>query len=368
VSGELLTAAMIVRDEEPHLADCLRSLEGVVDDVVVVDTGSVDRSLEIARSLGARAVELPWSGDFSRARNLSLDLAEGRWILYIDADERLRPVARDTVEALLTEPDEVAFRLLLRPFTHFTPYREYRLWRNDPRIRFEGTIHEKVVPTIHKVAADEGRPIGSCDLELHHVGYDGDQSRKHARNLPLLRAQLASEPDNVFNWWHLGKVLLALGETAEAEQAFLRGVELTRRGLGGPHGGQAYAELALLRQERGDDVDELVDEALQRHPDNWRLVWIKAQLAIDAGDPASALPLLERLTAVDVSTLPDQDVAYDERLFGSFAYESRGVCLFRLGRYADATAAFAQAEGCEPHRIDHRVRRQLAESRARASA
>src|SRR5205085_8376459 len=123
--------------------------------------------------------------DFSAARNAALDRCRGDWILYIDADERLAPVSRGTVEELLVDAPEVAFRLLLSPFVGATPYREYRLWRNDPRIRFEGVIHEKVVPSIHAVADADGRSIGICDLLLTHVGYEGDQTRKHRRNLPL---------------------------------------------------------------------------------------------------------------------------------------------------------------------------------------
>ena len=82
--------------------------------------------------------------------------------------------------------------MLLRPWVGATPYREYRLWRNDPRIRFEGAIHEKVVPAIHAVAEADNRPIGLCDLLLNHIGYEGDQTRKHRRNLPLLRRQVES--------------------------------------------------------------------------------------------------------------------------------------------------------------------------------
>ncbi len=360
----LLTAALIVRDEERNLGACLSSLGQVVDEVVVVDTGSTDDSVAVARSHGAHVHREPWSGDFSRARNVALDRAAGDWILYIDADERLRPVARASVEGLLADPDPVAFRMLLHPFRHSTPYREYRLWRSDPRIRFRGVIHEKVMPAIHEVAAADGRAIGDCDLALDHVGYDGDQARKHRRNLPLLRAQLAAEPDNVFNWRHLGAVLAALGETAEAERALWRAVELTRTANGaGLHGRLAYADLVRMLHERGEDVRDLADEALERYPNDWLLVWIKARLEIDAGRHEAALDLLDRLAQVDVAGLPDAGVAYDERLFGAFAHASRGLCLLRLGRYREAAAAYREAERCEPANPEHGVKARVAELR-----
>src|SRR5262245_45615808 len=139
--GGLLSASLIVRDESTVLDECLASIRGIVDEVVVVDTGSVDDSAEIAARYGARVIRRPWLDDFAEARNVGLDAAEGEWILYVDADERLAPTDRATVERLLRDADEVAFRVLLRPDLRSTPYLEYRLWRHDPRIRFRGQIH-----------------------------------------------------------------------------------------------------------------------------------------------------------------------------------------------------------------------------------
>jgi tetratricopeptide (TPR) repeat protein len=365
VGGTLLTAALIVADEERHLGACLESLAGVVDQTVVVDTGSTDGTAAIAREGGAEVHEQAWTGDFSAARNAALDRAKGNWILYIDADERLRPTARADVETLLCGAAEVAFRMLLHPFAHATPYREYRLWRNDPRIRFRGVIHEKVMPAIHEVADAEGRRVGDCRLALDHVGYDGDQTHKHRRNLPLLRAQLADEPDNVFNLRHLGRVLTALGEQGEAEEALRRAVRLTRDAPEpGVHGSLAYADLAEMLHERGEPVGELVSEGLAFYPGNWLLAWTRARLEIDAGHEEQALEWLDRLLAVDRDALPDAGVAYDGRLFGSFAHASRGLCLFRLGRYAESERAYRAAERCEPGNPEHAVKARVAAMRA----
>ena len=207
----LLSAALVVRNESAVLDACLASIREVVDEIVVVDTGSVDDSAEIAARHGARVIHHAWRDDFAEVRNVALDAAQGDWILYIDADERLAPVDRRTVEQLLRGADAVAFRVLLRPQVRSTPYFEYRIWRSDPRIRFHGQIHEKVTPAISAVAAADGRPIDDCRLLLTHVGYEGDQTHKHRRNLPLLRAELAREPDNLFNRHHLARVLTGLG-------------------------------------------------------------------------------------------------------------------------------------------------------------
>jgi glycosyltransferase involved in cell wall biosynthesis len=362
----LVAAALIVRDEARHLPDCLTSLRDVVDDIVVVDTGSVDDSPAIAAAYGARVFHRPWDDDFAAARNAALDRCESEWILYIDADERLDPVPRATVEALLAGVPEVAFRLLLRPWTGATPYREYRLWRNDPRIRFEGVIHEKVVPAIHAVADADHRPIGVCDLLLTHVGYEGDQTRKHHRNLPLLRRQVRVEPGNVFNWHHLARVLAGLGRHRQSERVLRHAIEVTRaKSVTDPNGVLAYSDLIAIRHERGEDVTELLAEARGMYPHNCLLLWQEARALTAAGRHDEAIAAFDELLAVDLERLPDYGPAYDERLFGELSHEGRGLCLFRLGRYSEAAAAYAAAAACAPDDPSYLVKQQLALARAR---
>jgi glycosyltransferase involved in cell wall biosynthesis len=364
----LLSAALIVRDEEQWLDSCLASIAGVVDEVVVVDTGSTDGTVEIARRFGARVAHHPWAGNFAEARNVSLELARGEWILYIDADERLVDGDRALVERLLSEADEVAFRLLLRPMVNSTPYTEYRLWRNDPRIRFQGIIHENVVPAIHRVAEQDGRPIGDCDLLLTHAGYEGSQTHKHHRNLPLLRAEIPNDPYNLFKRHHLARVLIGLGQDDEAAVVLTDAAEIARGKPWDPIGVLVFTELVRLRRDRGEDVDQLLNEARSRYPSNKLLWWVEAAARISDRRYGEALELLDRLLAVDLATLPDEGVAYDRGIFGEFVHEARGLCLFRLGRYAEAAEAYAQASRIDPDNLAYRSKRQVALGRARGAA
>jgi tetratricopeptide (TPR) repeat protein len=359
--GGLLAAALIVRNEAAYLAECLESVRPVVDDIIVVDTGSTDDTPAIAMAHGARVFHLPWRDNFAAARNAGLDRCRTDWILYIDADERLAPVSRHEVEALLTDAPEVAFRLLLRPVVGSTPYREYRLWRNDPRIRFRSAIHEKVVPAIHAVAAMDRRPIGVCDLLLDHVGYEGDQTRKHLRNLPMLRRQVRTEPENLFVWHHLARVLAGLGQLRASEQVLLHAIDIGRAKPQVDYCGVlAYSELIGMRMMRGDDVADLIAEGRRYYPDNYVLIWQQARMLVAAGRPAEALANFDLLLATDHASLPDAGPSYDERLFAEAAHEGRGLCLFRLGRYADAAAAYAHAEKCAPGNREFTVKKQLA--------
>ena len=362
----LLTAALITRDESKFLEGCLESLVGIVDEIVVVDTGSVDDTTAIATHFGARLFHYPWNGDFAAARNQSLEAASGQWILYIDADERLVNTDRAKVEQLLVGANEVAFRILFRPRPTATPYREYRLWRNDPRIRFEGVIHEKVVPAIHRVALDDDRIIANADLMLVHLGYEGDQTKKHHRNLPLLRQQLEVEPDNLFARHHLARILEALGEPNEAEDELTKVVTSSRLvSIPNPVASLSYADLIRLRSSRGEDTSGLVDEALQKFPENCVLLWIAARQAMQRSAYEEAINYLDQILATDWVTQPDDGPSYDQELVGEFPWSTKPLCLFRLGRYADAAKAYAMAASFAPGNPTYRVKEELAAARAR---
>jgi cytochrome c-type biogenesis protein CcmH/NrfG len=185
------------------------------------------------------------------------------------------------------------------------------------------------------------------------------------RNLPLLQAQLEREPENIFNWTHLGRVLKGLGRLDEAEEAFEHAAALAREHWD-EHGGVAFVELLDVRVERGDDVAELLAEARSRWPDNWSLVWLEGHLQLAAGRDEEAAATFTALTQVDVAA-PSR-VSYAPRLFGPDTHAALGLALFRLGRYDGAAAAYAAAEQLAPDVAEYRVKRLLAESRAAARA
>src|SRR5689334_16463908 len=182
-----VSAALIVRDESAFIESCLRSLVDTVDEIVIVDTGSRDDTIEIARRFPTQLYHFPWRDDFSAARNYALARAKGDWILYIDADECLEIPSHDVFRAVLADQDKVAWELQFYPRVGWTRCYEMRLFRNDPRIRFRGVIHERIHPAVEAVARSDGLTIGSCDVTLRHFGYEADQSAKNSRNIPLLR-------------------------------------------------------------------------------------------------------------------------------------------------------------------------------------
>jgi tetratricopeptide (TPR) repeat protein len=363
----LLSATLIVRDEAGVLPRCLASIRELVDEIVVADTGSADASPRIAAEFGARVVPVAWRDDFAAARNEALAHARGRWILYIDADETARPLDRDALAAHLAGPGLVASTVRFRPRTGFTRYHEYRLFRNDSRIRFRNVIHETMVPDIQAVARSDGGRIGRSDLALDHHGYDGDQQAKHRRDVPLLRARLARDPGHVYSWNHLGRALAGLGDTEGALAAWRRAVALVRaRGVRSALDRLPYGSL-LLHPGAAAEAPALLAEALERFPTDHLFAWIHGHHLRQAGRLAEAVGCFERLAAIDAEALcADDGIAYDARIFGVLTHEALALCHFRLGQYAESACWYARAAAAGEDGRGLGPKRRLAEARAAA--
>ena len=230
-----------------------------------------------------------------------------------------------------------AFRLRLHPRVGWTAYAELRLFRNDPRIRFHGEIHERVHADVDAVCRSDGRQIGLCDVTLHHVGYEGDQTHKLGRNIPLLRDYLAREPTRVYCWWHLGEMLRLQGDEAGARAAWRNGIEVVRaqpREVTAPSDSPPFVSLIALQSDRNEPLDDLLREALALFPTHLSLQWMAAKHAIETGDAETARPILERLAAIEPESFFDADIAYEKSLFTHLSREALALCHFRAGRFA----------------------------------
>ncbi len=362
--NKFISAALIVRDEESFLGPCLRSIRELVDEIVVVDTGSTDHSREIATAHGARVFDYAWQRDFAAARNHAIEQAVGDWILYIDADERVRRYNRRTLRSELSDPLLCAATVRFYPRSGFTAYREHRLFRRDPRIRFRGVIHETILPDLDRLAATGEGERAWSGLTIDHFGYDGDQRRKTLRNLPLLEHEIRVIPYRVYLWWHLGTVYRDLGRLAEAEASWLAGVEIAHRiDKRQPEDALCFIELAKLLFSKGEDPLPLIREALAMHPGNLMLEWLTARAFAAAGNYAEAIPIFERLAEIHAGTLLS-DTAYDKRILGADALAEAGYWMFQTGRYRESEIWYRRAETRAPDRVEFRIKRELAGKRA----
>jgi glycosyltransferase involved in cell wall biosynthesis len=341
----LLGASLIVKNEQEHLRRCLSSLQGLCDEIVIVDTGSTDNTIAIAREFGVRLLERPWNGDFAAARNFALDAMTSTWVMYIDADEEVVDAdVRFIRQALESAEGIAAFGTKLIAHLGWTPYTDFRIWRHKPGIRFRGEIHESTLPDIRARALDDSELLANINVTIQHHGYEGDMTAKHQRNLPLLLAQLADTPRRVNLWNHLGRVYAGLGQADEAERAWREGIRVVVED--GIHEGSdvfVYASLADFFVRTGRDASEIIDEALKINSSYLTLKWLQAQNFFAIDKIAEALQSLRDLMSYSEENRLFSGFAYNNAMLTSWPLALIGDCLFELGDYDNAAVSFEEA-------------------------
>ena len=233
-----LSLCMIVRDEEEMLPRTLEAISPAVDEIIIVDTGSTDATIEIAKSFGATVIEREWTGSFSDARNASLDAATGDWFLYLDADEVLVSDDVDRLRALLGQTWREAFFMHETNFTGdegtgvSVVHSALRLFRNRPNYRFSGRLHEQIA--FHLPAYLPER-ITQSPVRINHYGYLGvvrESKDKARRNLDLLLAQQRETPAHAlggFFHYNLGSEYFANARRRQGRRG-VRGGDSQGRG------------------------------------------------------------------------------------------------------------------------------------------
>ena len=240
--GAELSLVMIARDEEANLPRALISAAPWVDEIILVDTGSTDRTVEIARSFGARVYHHPWQNDFSLHRNQSLAYAAGKWRLVLDADEELDQPSAAQLKKLMQNPRAMAYRLRvddLLPGGGVSTHHGPRLLRDSPEIRYTRQVHNQVhVPG----------PVLDCPVRIIHHGYNLDpqaMAKRHGRRVSMIKSWAQGEPDNWQAHYYLAQTLVSRPESVEESLADgLKALELARgQGAAAPDLSRIYLPL-----------------------------------------------------------------------------------------------------------------------------
>jgi tetratricopeptide (TPR) repeat protein len=344
---------MIARNEERNLPRCLESVRGVVDEMVVVDTGSTDQTVAVAQRHGARVFHFPWCNDFSAARNEAIRQARGQWILALDADEALAREARSRLRPLLSDERYVAYLLNIR-----SPLKDAkgqaavinawpRLFRNRAEIRYEGRVHEQISPSIARM----GGMVAATDLVVDHLGYHqdfADQKSKQARNLALLRQQLAEQPDDPMVLFHLGEALGLGGQIEEAADAYRRAI--ARPNMPPQNAAVAHRGLAncLLRMGDYPGTVQACHDALALD-EGYALPRLLAAMALcRLNRPAEAIEELDAYLDLTEEGRPAARRVLEHEPTPGFALALKGDCWLSLGRREEAEAAFREALRRQP--------------------
>lgn len=343
-----LSLSMIVRDEEASLGACLSSVRGFVDEMVVVDTGSRDDTVAIARGAGAVVHHLPWPGDFAAARNEALELVSGDWVLVLDADERLVPSLIDPLRRAMAQPDVLLITLLRQECgAQQSPYSSVsRLFRRHPDIRWNRAYHALVDDSVEAVRRREPhwRLLHLAEPALLHEGYRPERIQRgdKARRLrEAMESELQQCPTDPYTCAKLGGLEISEGRRE-------RGIALLRQGLAHcpkaahPERYELLLHLALaLRQETPAAARQLYEEALALPLDPRLSLAARVNLAsllLDQGHTDAAVALDRQTTRI----APEL----------ALGWLQLGLSLRRDGDAAGAIAAYRQALAIEPSRAE----------------
>jgi len=199
-----LSQCMIVKNEEKNIKRALSWAKDAAFEKIVVDTGSTDRTVEIAKSLGAKVYHFEWVNDFAAAKNFAIEQASGNWIAFLDADEYFTAEDTDLLIKILKEVEENPEKqnnvsILSTPLVNlddqnraFSVYRQRRIFRRRKDIRYTGRIHEAL--TVHEGV------LSIDDISILHTGYavsSYSEANKQERNIGLLREELKERPDDI---------------------------------------------------------------------------------------------------------------------------------------------------------------------------
>ncbi len=360
-----LSLCMIVRDGEPWLGPSLASAKDIVSEIVVVDTGSVDDSVAIARRLGARVIETPWQNDFSVARNVALQEARSDWVLFLDADEELCAESRQQVTEAIADPLALAYSVtIVSDEGHGAPSlaRVVRLFRKRPSVHFVYPIHEQVLPSLLEEAERTGEQIrGLPEVQLLHHGYRPNGSNlqdKQRRNHELFVEALQADPENLYLHYKFADSLRDCGgedRHLAADRAYQVwcGRSLTER-TRWFESGELLAVVVASWLERGqrDRAFSLFDEHPPRGFASPAYEFVAAQAYEAVGQPTAALECLERMDLWN----EDPRVTHRPGLRGHLSAVVRARVLAALGRDQESLRfALSALQECPEYSPAHLV-------------
>lgn len=339
-----LSLCMIVKNEERSLPKCLSSVKGVVDEIIVLDTGSSDRTPEIAKKFGAKIYHFEWCNDFASARNQSLKYVQGKWILVLDADEVLVSKIVPSLKQAIKSDRHILINLVRQEVgAAGAPYSLVsRLFRNHPDISFSRPYHAMVDDSVAQLLQREDWQVGYLpEAAILHYGYQPGKiaSRdKFAVAQAAMEKYLLAHPTDPYVCSKLGGLYIQIGELS-------RGIELLERGL------------------KSNEVDPTVVYELNYHLGNAYTRLPNHEQALVHYQAAIQQPILPKLKLDTYNNLGNLQRTVGDLAAAKIAYESAlqidpsfavghynlGMTLKVMGCLKDAKAAYQQAIALNPN-------------------
>ena len=273
-----ISLCMITKNEERFLEQCINSVKNIVNEIIIVDTGSTDKTKDIAKKFNAKIFDFKWVDDFSAARNESLKHATKQWILVLDADETLDEDGLKTIKELINDKEIDALLFLQKNYTNETSIAGFvneehtnegktyagwygsfiaRLFRNKKGYKFEGTVHELVEPPIE---SKKGK-LAATNVVLHHYGNAEPSITKKKRQyyLELCKKKVKQTP-NDSSYYELGVLYKENNQIEDAIKSFKKTIELN------PKHSMALYELGVIYEQQNN-----YDDAIKFYTDSLKI-------------------------------------------------------------------------------------------------
>jgi len=315
-----ISLCIIAKNEADLISQCIISALPYVDQVVVVDTGSSDRTQEIARSLGAEVWEFPWKNDFSVARNYSLEKARGDWILFMDCDEEVDQSTGEKLLSAVQSKDYDAFYINIKNIVsggNQVAFHSIRLFRNLPQFRFQGKIHEQISFSILKHSRQER--IGRTSFTLLHHGYNPEKvniQAKIARNVQLLKEQQGNtDNQDGFFLYNMGIEHVRQGHFQEALENFIQSLKVTKSAVGYAPSLVNKIIICLIELKRYRDALEQLSYFQSVYPNYSDLYLLEAACHIRCGRYSLADESIKKAQSVSSNDLkyPVEGIIFGQR-------------------------------------------------------
>jgi glycosyltransferase involved in cell wall biosynthesis len=350
---EGVSMCMIVKNEEKVLAECLASVKDCVDEINIVDTGSTDRTVEIALAYGANVIHREWRNDFAWARNEALSMATRRWTFVLDADEELTPESVPLLRALRGTPADLTAVYIgilnavndesgVASMTHFLP----RIFPTNPRLRYISVIHESLALDDQSVQV----PGIVSPVRILHKGYTNAMlasRNKQERNRPLLERAIREAGNDSFSWFNYGVGAIGAGEFATGAEALEKMFELGKEVR--TFYAVAYFTLATTYGDALHDVERglaTIERGLAQFPDHGNLVFTRAYLLSLTGRYDEARVDYEG--AAGMRALAGQNFMVDDEIFVWKAYFNLASTYVKEGRGEEAIPWYERALANKP--------------------
>lgn len=350
-----LSLCMITKDEEKNIERCIKSVADIADEIIISDTGSTDRTVEIAKSLGATVINYPWNNNFSYARNSSLDVATKEWILCLDADEALDSNSCEKIRRLLEEDNTFeAYYLRLVNVIEGIDIGDavvLRMFKNKPEYRFTGRIHEQVINSIQSKDTSKSF-IGNTDIRILHYGYDPNISNielKNKRNIEIFNSYEEYEKD-AYYYYVLGNEYGRVNNFEKAMESYNISLKMMN-----PKNRYIYYPYLLLNiaktysnaKQFGQEI-KFIREYMKKTPQFKDLYFMEVIANVECGNVQEALEALDNYINCPKSSLyeyPNNNFGslYDikdlrEQLINNVVYHKKGLLsgLIILDNYKDS--------------------------------